>query len=66
MDQITAQAVAHGARIVEGPVDRPWNVREVRLLEPDGFSLVFTQPLDVTMAMDAVIQNVVSAFHTEK
>jgi catechol 2,3-dioxygenase-like lactoylglutathione lyase family enzyme len=41
VDALAGRAQAHGARIVEGPVDRPWNVRELVILDPDGYRLVF-------------------------
>ena len=33
------------ARILEGPLDRPWNVRELVVLDPDGYRLVFNGPV---------------------
>jgi catechol 2,3-dioxygenase-like lactoylglutathione lyase family enzyme len=36
-----------GAAIVEGPVDRPWNTRELVIADPDGYRLVFTSPRGV-------------------
>jgi catechol 2,3-dioxygenase-like lactoylglutathione lyase family enzyme len=35
---------AGGARF-EGPIERPWNVRELTVYDPDGYMLKFTEPL---------------------
>jgi hypothetical protein len=43
-DALAARARRHNARILEGPVDRPWNVRELVLPDPDGYRLVFNGP----------------------
>jgi len=32
------------ARTFEGPVDRPWNTRNVVVRDPDGYRLVFSTP----------------------
>jgi uncharacterized glyoxalase superfamily protein PhnB len=32
----------HGAGSVEGPLDTPWNTRDLRLTDPDGYRLVYT------------------------
>lgn len=47
VDAIYAQAAAAapvGRARVDAPVDQPWNVREVRIVDPEGRTLVFTQP----------------------
>lgn len=41
LDAFASQAAASGAAAVEGPVNRPWNVREVVFRDPDGYRLVF-------------------------
>jgi len=41
VEQLAERARIHNAHIVEGPVDRPWNVRELVILDPDGYRLVF-------------------------
>jgi catechol 2,3-dioxygenase-like lactoylglutathione lyase family enzyme len=45
IDALAAQAKKAGVRIVEGPIDRPWNVREVTLADPDGYRLTFAKML---------------------
>jgi uncharacterized glyoxalase superfamily protein PhnB len=41
VDQLAERARLHGANIIEGPVNRPWNIRELVILDPDGYRLVF-------------------------
>jgi len=43
-DDIAARARAAGANVIEGPVDRPWNARDVTIADPDGYRLTFTAP----------------------
>ena len=43
-DALAARAAELGATIVEPPIDRPWNAREVTLLDPEGYRLTFTGP----------------------
>jgi len=43
-DDVAEQARAAGATILDGPVDRPWNARDVTIADPDGYRLVFTAP----------------------
>jgi catechol 2,3-dioxygenase-like lactoylglutathione lyase family enzyme len=45
---------------VTGPVDQPWNVREVTVLDPDGYRLVFTVPININLSMDKMLERVVS------
>lgn len=42
VDALHRHSVAAGARIVAGPVDRPWGLRDFRLLDPDGYYLRVT------------------------
>lgn len=41
-EDVAARARAGGAAHVDGPVDRPWNAREVTVHDPDGYRLNFT------------------------
>lgn len=43
-DDVAARARAAGATILDGPVDRPWNARDVTIADPDGYRLTFTAP----------------------
>jgi uncharacterized glyoxalase superfamily protein PhnB len=47
VDQLAARAAAVpiiGKACVEPPADTPWNTRQVRIIDPDGRALVFSQP----------------------
>jgi catechol 2,3-dioxygenase-like lactoylglutathione lyase family enzyme len=44
VDDVAERAGAAGAKIVEGPMDRPWNARDVTIEDPDGYRLNFTGP----------------------
>ena len=57
VDALAQQAKAYGANIVSGPLDQPWNVCELTILDPDGYRLVFTAPLNTDLSFDQVIGN---------
>ena len=59
VDSLAEQAKTNGANVVSGPLDQPWNVREVTILDPDGYRLVFTAPLNIDLSFDQVIGNAV-------
>jgi uncharacterized glyoxalase superfamily protein PhnB len=61
VDLLVEQARAKGATIVSGPQDQPWNVREVTLLDPDGYRLVFTAPINMNLGFDKMLENVVNS-----
>lgn len=44
VEALARRARQHNARIVAGPVNRPWNICELLLLDPDGYRLVFNGP----------------------
>jgi catechol 2,3-dioxygenase-like lactoylglutathione lyase family enzyme len=45
IEHLAKRARQHKANIVEGPVNRPWNICELVILDPDGYRLVFNGPL---------------------
>ena len=55
-----------GVEMVEGPVTRPWNTREIVVRDPDDYTLVFFEPVDITRSFEDVMGNVSdgSAGHT--
>lgn len=55
MDAFANHARELGATVA-GPIDRPWNVREVTVADPDGYKLIFTVPLDVNLSFENVTQ----------
>ena len=54
IDGFANHARENGANVV-GPVDQPWNVREVSVLDPDGYRLIFTVPINLNLSFDEVI-----------
>jgi catechol 2,3-dioxygenase-like lactoylglutathione lyase family enzyme len=56
VDALAEQAKAGEANIVSGPLDQPWNVRELTILDPDGYQLVFTTPLNMNLTFDEVVR----------
>ena len=55
IDAFAKHARENGAEVT-GPIDQPWNVREVTVLDPDGYRLVFTVPLNVNLAFDKMLE----------
>lgn len=55
IDAFANQARENGANVI-GPIDQPWNVREVTVFDPDGYKLVFTVPLNLNLSFDEVIE----------
>lgn len=45
VDAVAARARDAGAEVLEGPINRPWNTRDVTLRDLDGNKLNFTSPL---------------------
>ena len=44
-----------GTTRIEGPVERPWNVRELTVYDPDGNIIKFSERLDVNKTFDEVM-----------
>lgn len=55
VEEIARQAHSAGTVDVEGPVERPWNVRDVTLYDPDGYRLRFSEPVDTTRSFEDVM-----------
>ena len=55
IDAFAEHARKNGAN-VKGPIDQPWNVREVTVFDPDGYRLVFTVPLNINLGFDKVLE----------
>lgn len=55
VDEMADRARHHGAEIVAGPEDKPWNARELTVADPDGFRLTFTKgPLEERDMADVI------------
>ena len=57
VEQITRTACAVGSSQVAGPVERPWNLRDVTIRDPDGYRLRFSEPIDTSLSFDEVMGN---------
>jgi uncharacterized glyoxalase superfamily protein PhnB len=60
IDAFAKHVRENGANVI-GPIDRPWNVREVTVIDPDGYQLIFTMPIDTNLKFDEVIERVKDA-----
>lgn len=59
VDNLAERVVSRGGTIKNGPTDQPWNAREITVLDPDGYQLIFTQPIDKSKSMEDVADEVV-------
>jgi catechol 2,3-dioxygenase-like lactoylglutathione lyase family enzyme len=57
IEAFARQAREQGANVT-GPVDQPWNVREVTVLDPDGYKLIFTVPMNINLGFDEMLERV--------
>lgn len=57
MDAFARHIRDRGANMT-GPVDQPWNVREVTVLDLDGYKLIFSMPINLNLSFDEVIGRV--------
>jgi uncharacterized glyoxalase superfamily protein PhnB len=57
IDSFAKHARENGANIT-GPINQPWNVREVTVIDPDGYKLVFTVPLNINLEFDQMLEQV--------
>ena len=44
IDDFASKIREAGANVLEGPVDKPWNTRELVVSDPDGYRLIFSAP----------------------
>jgi len=56
VDALSERAKGYGADVGPGPTDRPWNVRELTVRDPDGYRLVFSAPINMGMSFDEVVE----------
>ena len=55
VDAMAEQLTGLGVELEEGPVTRPWNTREIVVADPDGYRLVFFEPVDVEKSFEEVM-----------
>ena len=58
VDALAERLEASGVAVAEGPVTRPWNTREIVVVDPDGYRLVFFEAVDVGRSFDDVMASV--------
>lgn len=55
VDDVAGRARSSGIDVGDGPVETPWNTRELRLADPDGYEVVFSEgPVDEAASFDEV------------
>lgn len=52
IDDYASSIREKGANVIEGPVNRPWNTRELVVTDPDGYRLIFSTPRDEASKKD--------------
>lgn len=58
VDAMAERLVGRGVELDEGPVTRPWNTREIVVVDPDGYRLVFFEAVDVERSFEEVMGDV--------
>lgn len=58
VDELAGQIKKMNYKIHGSPSNKPWNAREMTILDLDGYRLVFTQPVEIEKSFNAVIKNV--------
>ncbi|WP_227353799.1 VOC family protein [Haladaptatus salinisoli] len=55
VSDVFERATENDATVVREPAETPWNTREVALADPDGYRIVFTEPVDTELDFETVI-----------
>lgn len=58
VDLFSDRARAASAEVIEGPINRPWNARELVLNDPDGYLITLSMGIDKEKAFDDVMDQV--------
>ena len=56
INEMASRLEANDVEIDEGPVDRPWNTRDIVVLDPDGYRLILFEPIDTSRTLEEVIE----------
>jgi catechol 2,3-dioxygenase-like lactoylglutathione lyase family enzyme len=59
VDALAERARAAGATILDGPADRPWNVREVTIADPDGYHLTFSRVINIGLGWEQLGRQII-------
>ena len=46
IDQVAADIEARGGELAQQPTDQPWGVRDFAIVDPDGFKISISSPLE--------------------
>ncbi|CAH0347653.1 VOC family protein [Bacillus sp. CECT 9360] len=60
VDSFADKANKAYANILEGPIDRPWNARELVLKDPDGYVIILSMQIDKEKTIDDIVDWVVN------
>lgn len=52
---VADRAAASGVAVGDGPRETPWNTRELPLVDPDGYELVFSEAVDEDRSFEDVM-----------
>ncbi|KTG10352.1 hypothetical protein AUR64_12335 [Haloprofundus marisrubri] len=55
VDDVANRAREYGANVVRGPSETGWNTRELVVSDPDGYELVFSEPVDTEKSFEEVV-----------
>jgi catechol 2,3-dioxygenase-like lactoylglutathione lyase family enzyme len=55
VDEIAEKARQTGSTEVVGPLEQPWNVREVTVRDPDDYRMRFSEPIDTNLSFNEVM-----------
>ena len=55
VEEMAANLATNGVEVADGPVTRPWNTREIVVHDPDGYTLVFFEPVDISKSFEDVM-----------
>ncbi|MCY9160700.1 VOC family protein [Bacillus atrophaeus] len=58
VDSFFEKAKSVEAKITEGPIDRPWNARELVLQDPDGYLITLSMQIDKNKTMDEITEQI--------
>ncbi|RAV10129.1 VOC family protein [Paenibacillus contaminans] len=58
IESLADQARNAKAEIVEGPVIRPWNAKELVIQDIDGYIITFSAPIDIHKKFDEAIDGI--------
>ena len=52
------KAITEKANVIEGPIDRPWNARELILKDPDGYCVTLSMNMDSKKDFNAIVEQI--------